>query len=163
MANKTFWKGAWHLVVQQDPADERGRLGIPCPMFQEGDDVKWIAAGAYGASGHFIRALDSSRPVRALPRTGSRVYKVVTESDPWFAGAFHPGRLEAYLNELGADGWHVVGVTSTARGSAVGAPDTSVGRDVAIILERVVDEGYLSEERRRRGEALSPAPDLPRS
>jgi hypothetical protein len=145
MANKTFWKGEWHLVVQQDPADDRGRLGIPCPVFRDGEDVKWVAAGAYGASGHFIRALDSSRPVRALPRTGSRVYKVVTQSDPWFAGTFDPGRLEAYLNELGAEGWHVVGVTST------------------ILLERLVDEAYLVEERRRRGDGIPPPPDLHRT
>jgi hypothetical protein len=163
MANKTFWKGEWHLVVQQDPADDRGRLGIPCPVFRDGEDVKWVAAGAYGASGHFIRALDSSRPVRALPRTGSRVYKVVTQSDPWFAGTFDPGRLEAYLNELGAEGWHVVGVTSTERRGQAGAPDAAAVRDMVILVERLVDEAYLVEERRRRGDGVPPPPDLHRS
>jgi hypothetical protein len=163
MANKTFWKGEWHLVVQHDPGDDRGRLGIPCPVFLEGTDVKWVAAGAYGASGHFIRALDSSRPVRALPRAGSRVYKVVTQSDPWFAGAFDPARLEAYLNELGGEGWQVVGVTSTERRSPAGSADPGAAQDMVVLLERLVDEAYLSEERRRRGEGVPPLPDLPRS
>jgi hypothetical protein len=163
MANKTFWKGEWHLVVQHDPTDERGRLGIPCPMFLDGEDVKWVAAGAYGASGHFIRALDSSRPARALPRTGSRVYKVITQSDPWFAGSFDAGRLEAYLNELGGEGWHVAGVTSTERRSVAGTLDAGAARDMVVVLERVVDEAYLVEERRRRGDGIPPPPDVPRS
>jgi hypothetical protein len=163
MANKTFWKGEWHLVVQHDVADTNGRLGAPCPPFVEGEDVKWVAAGAYGASGHFIRALDTSRPARALPRLGSRVYKVVTQTDPWFGGQFNPVKLEEFLNELGGEGWHVVGVTSSARRSWSGSDEAEARQEMVILFERLVDEAFVLEERRRRGEAIPGASGSPRS
>ena len=56
MANKTFWKGVWRLIEQPSELDAKGRLGAPCPPFVEGEDVKWVAEGAYGASGNFVPA-----------------------------------------------------------------------------------------------------------
>lgn len=141
MANKTFWKGEWHLVAQLGAADANGRLGGACAPFLEGEDVKWVAAGSYGASGNFVRAIDASQPARPAPRLGTRAYKVVTQADPWFAGEFGPAKLEGLLNELGGAGWRVVGVA---------------GPELVIVLERVVDEAHVAEER-RRGEVRSPA------
>ncbi|MEO6885297.1 MAG: DUF4177 domain-containing protein [Jatrophihabitantaceae bacterium] len=35
-------------------------------------------------------------------------YKVITEGDSRWGGAFDPEKLESMLNELAADGWRVV-------------------------------------------------------
>jgi hypothetical protein len=158
MANKTFWKGGWHLVVQQNPSDAKGRLGVPCPIFVEGADVRWVADGVYGASGHFVRAVDASLPVLPLPRVGDRAYRVLTQSDPSFAGKFSPGRLEEILNEMGVDGWRVVGVTAADRATWFGSPDAGARQEVVVILERAVDEALVLEERRRRGEVQASSP-----
>jgi hypothetical protein len=158
MANKTFWKGGWHLVVQQNPSDAKGRLGVPCPIFVEGTDVRWVADGVYGASGHFVRAVDASQPVLPLPRVGDRTYKVLTQSDPGFAGKFNPGRLEEILNEMGADGWRVVGVTVAERATWFDSPDAGARQELMVVLERTVDEALVLEERRRRGEVLATSP-----
>jgi hypothetical protein len=154
MANKTSWKGEWHLVVDPDAAGTKGRLGAACPPFEEGVDVKWIADGVYGASGHFVRAKGHALPVLPLPRLGTHIHKVVTQGDPWFAGKFAPERLEELLNELGGAGWRVVGVTSSDRRSWAGSADDEVGQEMVILLERLVDEALLAEERRRRGERI---------
>jgi hypothetical protein len=158
MANKTFWKGGWHLVVQQNPSDAKGRLGVPCPIFVEGTDVRWVADGVYGASGHFVRAVDASLPVLPLPRVGDRAYKVLTQSDPSFAGKFSPGRLEEILNEMGVDGWRVVGVTASDRATWFGSADGGARQELVVVLERTVDEALVVEERRRRGEVQASLP-----
>jgi hypothetical protein len=157
MANKTFWKGEWHLVAQQGASDAKGRLGASCPPFVEGQDVKWIADGVYGASGHFVRAKDAALPVLPLPRLGDRVYKVLAQSDPCFAGRFGPGRLEEVMNELGAAGWRVVSVTCSDRRTWFGPSEDGSRQEVVVILERVVDGEFVLEERRRRGEVLPTA------
>jgi hypothetical protein len=56
-----------------------------------------------------------------------------------------------------------VGVTSTERRSVAGTLDAGAARDMVVVLERVVDEAYLVEERRRRGDGVPPPPDLHRS
>jgi len=139
MPNKTFWKGEWRLIEQPDPLDAKGRLGAPCSSFVEGDDVKWIAEGAYGASGNFVPAMQAALPLPPLPGLGARIYRVVTPADPWFAGKFGPEKLEERLDGLGREGWRAVGIAGTRA-------------DPAVLLERVVDEEYLSHARRRREE-----------
>jgi hypothetical protein len=140
MANKTFWKGTWHEVDQPNPLEQRGRLGPACPPFVEGVDAKWVAEGAYGASGNFRPA--ASPTVAPLPaRPGERTCRVLTPADPFFQGKFGPARLEERLNELFREGWCVVGMAGTAL-------------DPMVILERVVvdapGEDSAPDQRARR-------------
>jgi hypothetical protein len=151
MADKTYWKGEWHLVVGGNAADGKGRLGAPCPLFLEGQDVRWVAEGTYGASGHFVRAEKESRPAPPLPLLGSRVYRVITQSDEWFRGAFSPELLEQLLNELGQGGWRVVGMTASDSGTWSGSVAGGMRQEMIILLERVVDEAFLVDETKRVG------------
>jgi hypothetical protein len=159
MADKTFWKGEWHLVVRPNASDAKGRLGDACAPFVEGEDVKWVAEGAYGASGNFVAAQDATRPLPAapLPSLGAWAYRVVTQADPWFQGRFSPERLELLLNELAREGWHVAGLATSDRATWTGSPGGGARQEMVILLERVVDEEYLLSERRRRGEGPVPA------
>lgn len=143
MPNKTFWKGEWRRVEQTDPLEPRGRLGAPCPAFVEGEDVKWIAEGSYGASGNFVPASQSGPPLPPLPSIGDWTYRVVTAADPWFGGKFGPERLEERLNDLGRNGWRAIGMAGGRQ-------------DPAVLVERRVDEEFLAEARRRREGALPP-------
>lgn len=142
MPNKTFWKGEWRSVEQPDPLDPKGRLGAPCPPFVEGEDVRWIAEGAYGASGNFVPATQAGPPLPPLPSVGDWTYRLVTAADPWFGGKFGPERLEERLNDLGSKGWRAVGMAGGRQ-------------DPAVLLERRVDEEFLADARRRRDAATS--------
>ncbi|HET8732364.1 MAG TPA: hypothetical protein VFM45_01205 [Anaeromyxobacteraceae bacterium] len=155
MADKTYWKGGWCLVVRGNTSDAKGRLGAPCPLFVEGQDVKWVAEGNYGASGHFIRAEKASPPPPPLPALGSRVYRVITQSDTWFKGAFSPELLERLLNELGQGGWRAVGMTASDSGTWSGSVAGGPRSELVILLERVVDEAFLLDETKRAGELPS--------
>jgi hypothetical protein len=137
MANKTYWKGAWRLIEQPNVLDPKGRLGAPCPPFVEGEDVKWVAEGAYGASGNFVPEMRVAAAIPALPRIGDRTYRLITPADPWFGGKFGVEKLEERLDELGREGWRAVGIAGTRA-------------DPAVLMERVVDEAGLAEARRRR-------------
>jgi hypothetical protein len=46
------------------------------------------------------------------PPPGTRTYKVITQRDEYFGGKFDPQKLEALVNGLAAEGWHVVAVTA---------------------------------------------------
>jgi hypothetical protein len=137
MANKTFWKGEWRLVEHPNPLDAKGRLGAPCPPFVEGQDAKWVAEGAYGASGNFVPAMHAAAPLPPLPVVGDRTYRVVTPADPWFGGKFGPERLEERLDALGREGWRAVGIAGNRA-------------DPVVLLERVVDDALSAEALRRR-------------
>jgi hypothetical protein len=137
MPNKTFWKGVWRLIEQPSQLDAKGRLGAPCPPFVEGEDVKWVAEGAYGASGNFVPAMQIAAAVPSLPRIGDRAYRLITTADPCFGGKFGVEKLEERLDELGREGWRAVGIAGTRD-------------DPAVLMERAVDEDGLAEARRRR-------------
>jgi hypothetical protein len=137
MPNKTFWKGVWRLIEQPSELDAKGRLGAPCPPFVEGEDVRWIAEGAYGASGNFVPAMQVAAVIPTLPRIGDRTYRLITSADPWFGGKFGVEKLVERLDELGREGWRAVGIAGTRD-------------DPAVLLERAVDEDGLAEARRRR-------------
>ena len=47
-------------------------------------------------------------------------YKVLTQRDERFAGAFAPEKLEAVLNAYAAQGWHVVSVATVSVPDAAG-------------------------------------------
>lgn len=137
MPNKTFWKGEWRLIEQPGPGDAKGRLGPPCPPFVEGEDVKWVAEGAYGASGNFVPAVQGAHAAPPPPGLGDRTYRVITPADPWFGGRFGPERLEELLNGLARDGWRAVGMAGTRT-------------DPMVLLERVVDEAHAVDAARPR-------------
>jgi hypothetical protein len=139
MPNKTFWKGEWRLIEQPNALDPKGKLGAPCPPFVEGQDVKWVAEGAYGASGNFVPTLQAVAPLRPLPAVGDRTFRVVTPSDPWFGGKFAPDKLEEMLDGLGREGWRAVGIAGTRS-------------DPVVLLERVMDEERVAEATRSRGQ-----------
>ncbi len=128
MANKTFWKGQWREIEQPNPLDPKGRLGAPCAPFVPGEDVKWVAEGAYGASGNFLPEVQVARSLPPAPEFGDRTYRIVTAGDAWFDGKFTPARLEERLNELGREGWRAVGVAGTRQ-------------DPVVLLERIVGAG----------------------
>jgi hypothetical protein len=131
MANKTFWKGQWREIEQPNPLDPKGRLGGPCAPFVPGEDVKWVAEGAYGASGNFLPEVQVARAQPPRPVLGDRTYRVVTPEDAWFDGKFTTVRLEERLNELGREGWRAVGVAGTRH-------------DPVVLLERTVDAGNMT-------------------
>jgi hypothetical protein len=131
MANKTFWKGQWREIEQPNPLEPKGRLGRPCSPLVPGEDVKWIAEGAYGASGNFLPEVQVVRARPPAPALGDRAFRVVTSDDPWFDGKFSRARLEARLDELGRDGWRAVGVAGTRQ-------------DPVVLLERIVDAGNMA-------------------
>jgi hypothetical protein len=131
MANKTFWKGQWREIELPNPLDPKGRLGGPCAPLVPGEDVKWVAEGAYGASGNFLPEVQAVRAMPPSPEPGDRTYRVVTPDDPWFDGKFSPRRLEERLNEMGREGWRAVGITGTRH-------------DPVVLLERTVDAGNLA-------------------
>jgi hypothetical protein len=137
MPNKTFWKGQWRLVEQPGTADGKGRLGEPCAPFVDGEDVKWVADGAYGASGNFVPAMQSAAPLPPLPGVGDWTYLVITAADPWFGGRFSPERLEERLNDLGRKGWRAIGLAG--------------GRlDPLVLVERLVDDQVVADAQRSR-------------
>jgi hypothetical protein len=137
MPNKTFWRGEWRLIEQPNPLDPKGRLGGPCSTFVEGEDVKWVAEGAYGASGNFVPTIQAAAALPPIPSLGDRTYRVVTPSDPWFGGKFGPEKLEERLDGLGRQGWRAVGIAGTRA-------------DPVVLLERVVDEALLADALHRR-------------
>ena len=61
-------------------------------------------------------------------------YKVLTERDKGFSGAFDPDTLEAVLNRYAADGWRL------ADGFMVASVWKSVKTEIMLILERAVAE-----------------------
>jgi len=90
--------------------------------------VKWVAEGAYGASGNFLPEVQAAPLLPPRPEPGDRTFRVVTSDDPWIDGRFSPRRLEERLNEMGREGWRAVGVAGTRL-------------DPVVILERVVVAG----------------------
>jgi hypothetical protein len=59
----------------------------------------------------FLPAGVEAKPA-PVPGPGSKVYKVITQRDEFFAGQFDPGKLEVLINKLASDGWRVVAVTT---------------------------------------------------
>ncbi len=56
-------------------------------------------------------------------------YKVLTKTDPCFAGTFDPDKLEEALNAYAAQGWHFVSVATVSVPNAAGEP-----RDETIVV-----------------------------
>jgi hypothetical protein len=74
-------------------------------------------------------------------------YKILTQRDSWFRNNFTPEMLEQRLNDLGSEGWRVVGVVMSSVGKGLLAAAAAMGgiagpdaarQEVIIFLERVV-------------------------
>ena len=59
-------------------------------------------------------------PVAAKKTVRLKEYKVLTQRDERFAGAFAPEKLEPVLNAFAAQGWHVVSVATVSVPDAAG-------------------------------------------
>jgi hypothetical protein len=57
-------------------------------------------------------------------------YKVLSQKDKWFSGRMDPVFLETALNELAADGWRVLAMTSASREGLL----TGGGKDELLVL-----------------------------
>ena len=62
-------------------------------------------------------------------------YKVLTERDKVFSGAFDPGALERVLNEYAGDGWRLV------EGFMAASVWKSAKAEIVMILERSRSDG----------------------
>jgi uncharacterized protein DUF4177 len=62
-------------------------------------------------------------------------YKIVTQRDKTFTGAFDAEALERTLNERGADGWRL------AEGFMAASLWKTVRAEIVLILERARSEG----------------------
>ena len=62
-------------------------------------------------------------------------YKVLTEHDKMFSGAFDPTALERVLNEYAADGWRL------AEGFMAASLWKSLKAEIVMILERSRSDG----------------------
>jgi hypothetical protein len=60
-------------------------------------------------------------------------YKVISQRDKWFSGKFDPLMLENRLNELAADGWRVVSMTTASREGALLGGDRD---ELLVLLEK---------------------------
>ena len=74
-----------------------------------------------------MAAVAAKKPVRL------KEYKVLTQRDERFAGAFAPEKLEPVLNAFAAQGWHVVSVATVSVPDAAGGSRSEMiavlGRD----------------------------------
>lgn len=60
-------------------------------------------------------------------------YKVISQKDRWFSGKFDPELLEKRLNELAAEGWSVVSMTSASREGLLAGGDKD---ELIVLLEK---------------------------
>lgn len=136
MADKTFWDGRWHLVVN-------GRLGPRCPELVDGADVKWVADGPGGEFRPESQAPTPRPPPPPPPPppSGTRIYRVVTQRDEFFKSAFNPTALQDLLNELSRDGWRVVSMVATDVGTFFGSFWAKGGgaarQELVVLLEKI--------------------------
>lgn len=79
-------------------------------------------------------------PDPKAPPTGTRVYKVITQRDAFFASKFNPEALEQLLNEHAREGWRVVSMTATDVGSFFGSfwgkGGGAARQELVVLLER---------------------------
>ena len=62
-------------------------------------------------------------------------YKIITQRDKTFTGAFDAEALERTLNELGADGWRL------SEGFMAASLWKTMRAEIVLILERAKSEG----------------------
>jgi hypothetical protein len=122
-----------------------------CERHGLADQQPALADGAIQETGRVVQLQlqppDSAavaREPRASPAAepDRRRYKVVTQRDEFFGGAFSPEALEQLLNEYAADGWRVVSMTATdvgsLFGSAAGKGSGASRRELVVLLEKAV-------------------------
>jgi hypothetical protein len=74
------------------------------------------------------------------PPPGTRIYKVITQRDEFFASKFNPEGLERLLNQHAREGWRVVSMTATDVGSFLGSfwgkGGGAARQELVVLLER---------------------------
>ncbi len=77
--------------------------------------------------------LNSHIPLSAIPKkTPGREYKIISQRDPRFNGAFSPQLLNQELNNLAKRGWRVVNMATAPTYTA----DGTVQQELLVLLER---------------------------
>lgn len=62
-------------------------------------------------------------------------------------GKFSPDRLSVYMNELSAEGWRVVAVTTADRATWFGSFGGTTRQEIVVFLEREVRENTVVHAR----------------
>ncbi len=166
---KVFWDGSWRYLT------EKNLVGSPCAAPLPGEAVyeaveggwrlkggdeaervpcpdcakpasKTSTPGVWSCGTHTFRIAET--PPEPKPRVpGTMEYKILTQRDSWFKNRFTPEMLEQRLNDLGSEGWRVVGVVMSSVGKGGLAVAAALGgitgpdaarQEVIIFLERVV-------------------------
>jgi hypothetical protein len=107
-----------------------------CPSCKNDFYIEVEAAPSSTLSTPVARAVPPLPP----PPPGTRVYKVITQRDAYFASKFNPEALEQLLNQHAREGWRVVSVTATDVGSFFGSfwakGGGSARQELVVLLER---------------------------
>jgi len=75
---------------------------------------------------------------KVVLRPGQREYKCVAQTDQWFKGKFSAERFSLYINQLAAEGWLVIAVTTADRATWFGSLWGTIRLDIIVVLEREV-------------------------
>jgi hypothetical protein len=124
-------EGADYCVVKHEKATESQRQAD-----ETGRAVYW--RGEQFIPKGSVTAAEAPDP--RAPPPGTRVYKVITQRDAFFASKFNPETLEKLLNQHARDGWRVVSMTATDVGSFFGSFWAKGGgatrQELVVLLER---------------------------
>lgn len=147
---KRLVAGKWRYVF------EDGALGMPCapPTAEERSKIENEDKGRKDEAQANDTGTEMSPPAERLvtgralasppqlasPRSGRKVYRVLTQRDEYFKSKFNPEALEEAINALAADGWQVVSMTTTDVGSFWGSLWSKGGgstrQELIVLLER---------------------------
>jgi hypothetical protein len=114
-------------------------------FWQEGDAPSVEKPSKKAASTAQLEALAEGGVVLT---PGQNEYRVITQADQWFMGKFSPERLTTLLNELSAEGWHVIAVTAADRGTWFGSLGGGARQELVVFLERKVLKDTLVRSRK---------------
>lgn len=81
-------------------------------------------------------------PLPPAPPPGTRIFKVITQRDRFFASSFNPEVLQDVLNQHGRRGWRVISMTATDVGSFFGSfwgkGGGATRQELVILLEKTM-------------------------
>lgn len=127
---KTFHDGAWRMIA----AD--GSIGAKCDAPTADERGLWAAEDRElsATAWRFPQTFDA-------PPAGTRVYKVITQRDEFFAGQFDPEKLNHLINQLAYDGWRVVAITAADVSTFFGSFWAGRGarQEIIVFLEKTVE------------------------
>jgi hypothetical protein len=153
---KRFVEGKWRLVLADGtmgstcppPTDEERRaqeneeqrLKYQAEADETGKEVWWRGERFVPSWNKDLVSAENPRP-SLLP--GQKVYKVLTQRDEWFKGKFSPEKLEEAVNHYAAEGWQIVGVTTTDVASFWGSflpkGGGAVRQEIVVFMEKAAE------------------------